>query len=279
MATEVIESGLGEFEAASTAGGGTALTTTAKSYGLLLGAKWVSMTPRNFSTAAVVKCKLVPWLTILKSTDNMATLGNLSDVSNAAQDASTSTTISLNSLATGTGEVWIGSHVPFRGVYIDVQNTNSTGSTVLTVKYWNDAGLVSLAATDGTSSSVSLDQDGTVTWTVPSTGAGNAWKAASLNTILKTTGKNTTGFDGQPYYDDKLYWTQWTWDKSLDSSVSLNSIVALSRRAAYGELLSGQTYSEKTHVGYLGAGGYEALTDAGTANIIVNCASLNGLLI
>lgn len=139
MATEVIDSPLGELRAASTASGGTALSTTAKSYGLPLGTRWLSLYPRNFSTAVVARVSLNPWLTILVSTDNMASVGKLTDVSNDAQDASTSTTITLNSLAAATGEVWMGSHIPFRGAYIDVQNTNSTATTALTVKYWNGA--------------------------------------------------------------------------------------------------------------------------------------------
>lgn len=277
MATEIIESTLGELRSASTAGGGTALSNTAKSYGLLLGTKWVSLTPRNFSTAVVAKVTTVPWLTILVSTDAMATTANLTDVSNNAQDASTSTVITLSSLTTASGEMWVGSHIPFRGAYIDVQATNSTASTVLAVKYWNGAGLASISPTDGTSGSVSLDQDGSVTWTVPAVGESGLWKAASLNDIVAILGKNATGFGGSAQYTDPLFWTQWTWDHNLDSSTTLNSIVALNRSTAYGELIQNQTLEEKVKTGYKGIGGVECLTDAGTANLVINCASLDGL--
>lgn len=123
---------------------------------------------------------------------------------------------------------------------------------------------------------MSLDQDGSVTWTMPATGAAGLWRADNLNNIVQLLGKNSTGFGDAPQYGTPLYWTQWTWSQNLDSSVSLNSINSLNRSTAYAELASGQLLAQKVKTGFLGIGGFEAATDAGTANLIVNVASLDG---
>lgn len=279
MATETVDAPLGEIAASgNAASGGVALSTTAKSYGFPIGARFLSLIPRNFSTAVVARVKTVPWLTVLVTTDAWATgAAKVTDVSNAAQDGSTSTTITLNSLTTASGEMWLGSHIPFRGCYVDVQNTNSTASTALAAKYYSTTGaLVTLGPTDGTSSSVSLDQDGSITWTLPA--IDTAWKMETLNNILLKLGKIKTPLTGKPYYDMPLYWAQFTWDQDLDSSVSLNSIVALDHRTDYAEIPVGFVLESKVSHGLGGVGGVEALTDAGTANLIINVASLSGSL-
>src|SRR3990167_10885656 len=104
MATEII-SGIqfGEERVASTAGGGTALTTTAAFIRLPRITKYIGMVPRNFATAVVAKYHLNPWLTILKTADALATAPT--DYSNAGQDLSAAAAgvvlSSLDTLANG----------------------------------------------------------------------------------------------------------------------------------------------------------------------------------
>jgi hypothetical protein len=265
-----VESSLGEIRAASTAAGGTALTTTLTTIGLPLNTKWVSITPRNFSTAVVAQVLVNPWLTVIKTQDAFATIGT--DYSNAAQDANATTDVSLDALDTlANGDaLWVGSHVPFAGASIDVDTVNAVSNT-LTVTYWNGVSMVTTGATDNTDTGASLAQDGTVTWTVPT-----AWKAASLNDILAALSMAGGKWPGQEY-GAQLYWTRWVWSAALTASTSLNSIHALNRATTYAELVSGQTLTMKIKRGMDGFGSIQAKTDAGTANLIVNASSLDGV--
>ena len=169
MATEILEGPLGEWRAASTAAGGTALTTTALRIPLPRGSKMVQLIPRNFSTAVVAQFNTNPWLTILKTTDLLATAAAITDYSEQAQDLDTATDVDLSSLSTiaALDAVYVGALVPFRGVEIDVDAANVNAS-VLTVKYWNGSAWTDITATDGTDSAgASMAIDGNVTWTVP----------------------------------------------------------------------------------------------------------------
>lgn len=70
---DVVAGPVGELRAASTAGGGTALSTTAAFIQLPLGAHHVFIAPRNFSTAVVAKVAFNPWLWVLKTSDGLGT--------------------------------------------------------------------------------------------------------------------------------------------------------------------------------------------------------------
>ena len=264
MTTETVAGQLGEFRAASTASGGTALTTTATYIQLPLKSNHIFITPRNFSTAVVARVILNPWLVVLKTTDNMITTPT--DYSNAAQDASTSTDVDVSVLGALTdGDfLLVGSHLPFRGVYIDVDGTNAAGTATLNVHYWNGA-WADASDTDGTFSTMVFAQDGLVYWAVPAT-----WKPESIVNLYPTMTTKT-------YYSDvPLYWTRWSVSVALtDTAITFNSMVAANRSTAYGELLSGQTLEERINHGEIGGiGCVEALTDAGTANLVVNVATL-----
>ncbi len=265
--------GLGEFRATSTAGGGTALTTTAgyiQFPALPVDAfpptrkLHVFVTPRNFATAVVAKVTFNPWLTILKTEDGMKT--KPTDYSVVAQDNSTDTSVVLTSLNTeANGDfVLLGSHIPFRGFQCDVDGTNATATTTATLYYWDGTGWTSLSATDGTKSSTALDQDGLIYWTVPTA---PAWVSERFKIIFPQMTQNT-------YYSDiPLYWVKWVFDKQLDTTeVTIDSITAANRSTAYGELISGQTLEQRITHGFGGVGCIEALTNAGTANLIVNVA-------
>lgn len=274
MATETIVGPLGEVQAASTAGGGTALTTTAGYIQLPVGTKHIDLVPRNFATAVVVQWLKNPWITILKTTD----AGNVfTDYSYVAQDGSTSTSVDLSSLGTlADGDaLYVGSHVPFGGVYIDVDGANGNASD-LTVSYWNGT-WAAIGETDNTDTGAALAVDGTVTWTVPSD-----WIVAALRRVASAIGTApAVVHQGArpamvPELDtlgEKLYWTRWEWSAALDASTTLDSMIAINRSTVYHELPSGMAWQEAVTVGPGGISSIQAKTDAGTANLIVDCAA------
>lgn len=270
MATDTYSGSLGHERIAGAASG-VSLSTTAAFVGLVKGTKLTTLITRNFSTAVVMRYAACPYLVVLKadSSNDLATVPT--NYTEVAQDGSTSTDVTLSGLAAGR-YLYVGSAVPFRGVNIDVDSTNSTGSTALTVRYWS--GLwTDLSDSDGTASSVSLDQDGSVTWTVPSA---LPWRAASLARISVELGNGIA--DKFAWRDETMYWTRWEWSHAMDASVTLNAMLAINESTAYAEIPTGITRQARVHMGFGqdGIAGYEMLTNAGTANCLVNCASLDG---
>ena len=264
MPTEILGANLGHQRAAGAASG-VSLSTTAAFTAFHRGTEYIDLIPRNFSGAAVARYALCPYLVILKadSADDLA--GSLQDYSAIAQDGSTSTTVDLSSLAAGRN-VYVGSAIPFRGVNIDVNATNSTGSTALTVYYWAGS-WVDISDSDGTSSSVSLDQDGSVTWTVPS-----AWQSTSLVKIDRSVNSSLQ------WRDVQMYWTKWNWSHAMDSTVTLYHMLGINESTAYAEVPSSLGTGMRIHNGFgsNGVAGVETLTNAGTGNMLVTCSALNG---
>lgn len=264
MATETIAGPFGEVRAASTAGGGTALTGTAARIMLPPGTKHIDLVPRNMSGAAVVQWLPCPWLTIIKTADSLVT--DPTDYSYAAQDNDTGTSVTLSSLGTAAqGDfLYVGSVVPFSGVAIDVDSTNSTAS-VITVNYRkSDNTWADITATDGTDNAgASLGVDGNVTWTVPTDWITTSLLAAG-DTKLRL-GLATTD----------LFWTRWQFSAALDASTTLDSMIAIPRSTVYAEIPAGMMWSEAVTVGPTkeGISAIQAKTDAGTANLVVNCAA------
>lgn len=262
MATETIAGPYGEVRAASTAGGGTALTSTAARIVLPLGTKHIDLVPRNFATAVVVQWMKNPWLTVLKTADLLVT--EPTDYSVEAQDGSTDTSVVLSSIGTAAqGDfLYVGSHVPFAGVEIDVDAANGTAS-VITVKYRkSDNTWADISATDGTiSAGKSMAVDGSVTWTVPTD-----WVTARLFDTTDTLANFGIG-------KTELYWTRWEWSAALDSSTTLDSMIAINRSTVYHEIPSGMAWQEAVTVGPGGISSIQAKTDAGTANLIIDCAA------
>lgn len=261
MATEIIPGPYGEARAVSTAGGGSALTSTAIRVMLEQGTKQVELIPQNLAGAKVVQWLPCPWLTLYKTTDGGATF---TDYSFPAQDNSTTAAgVVLSSLDTVANGDWlyVGCAVPFAGVAIDVDSTNSTAS-VLTVKYRkSDNTWADITATDGTASGgATFAQDASVTWTIPTDWISGRLQDFDADSIQQ-------GLGGE------LFWTRWEVSAAVDSSTTLDSMIALPRSTTYAELPSGLAKEFAVTVGPTkeGISAIQAKTDAGTANLIVNC--------
>ena len=271
MATETWIGPHGEVTAATTADGGTALSTTAAFFGLPANTKTITVTPWNFSGAAVAKWLACPWLTILKTTD----IGvSFTDYSYAAQDADAATSVDLSSLDTvANGDaLYIGSHLPFAGIHVDVDAANGSASN-LAVTFWNGNTLTDISPTDNTDTGAALAIDGTITWAVPATWTKETLRRiAGLGTNVPITNApaNFAQATRNPL-DEKLYWTRFATNAAFDSSTTLDHVIAISRQAKYMEQLSGQPFEMAVNVGPGGIGGIQAITNAGTASLIVNC--------
>lgn len=236
-----------------------------------------SLASRLYSTAVVSRYALTPYAVVLKTTDALAASANATDYSSQAQDGSTSTDITLSSLGTPAQSdfLFVGCPVPFAGASIDVDAANGTAS-VLTVKYWkSDLTWADITATDNTASGgASLAQDGTVTWTAPTD-----WQIASLDTAMGLS----AGFGNTGKY---LYWTRWEFSGGLDSSTTLNSLIAIARSTAYAEIglsLEQTWFSAYKGLRYIpelqrysGHSGIQAVTDAGTSALIITAATNPG---
>lgn len=272
MATETYAAELGEIRTASTAGGGTALTTTAAFVVLPIGTHWLSLTARNFATAVVAKFAINPYCVVLKTTDLLAAIGNLTDASENCQDGLTATVLNLNSLDTlaNSDAVYVGVHLPIRGLRVIIGNTNGNAAT-LTVTYWNGTAWTDISATDGTASGgATFGQTGNITWTIPTT-----WQKASLASIFGTLGTAMMAPAVQPASLVTPYlWLRLETSAAFDATVTATGLFALNRDTAqYGELVSGQALEMTVKRGPGGSAVVEALTDAGTANLIVNVAA------
>lgn len=255
--TESFAGNLGEIRGSTSTG--VSLSTTAAYIPIISGARQLFLTGRNYSTAVVSRVGLCPWVAVLKTQDAGVTI---TDYSDNAQDGSTGTDITLSSMSTAAAGdfLYVGAHTPFRGATIDVDSVNGTTSA-LTVKYWDGNSWEDISATDGTDAAgVSLAQDGAVTWTIPSD-----WPPTSLVNAGDTGSLPMTG--------NKYYWTRWQWAAGLDSSTTLNSLIALPRSTAYFELVANQPLETGIMFGPGGFAALEALTDAGTSNLVVGFGS------
>lgn len=257
-----------EQRAVSTASGGTALSTTLAlipiaSAGKLSGAGELALTGRNFSTAVVAKYALNPRLTVLITTDAGLTF---TDESDDAQDGSASTDVTLSSLpASPAGYVYLGTPQPVRGYQADVDAANGTAGT-MTGDYWNGSAWTAATITDGTTSGgAPWAVDGNITFTVPT-----AWARDTLANILGLTNRGPKGGTNAVLYES-LFWLRLTNTAACDSSTTLNSLMPLNRSTAYSEIVSGLPVTKAVvSTDRKGFSCVEALTDAGTANLVVD---------
>ncbi len=273
LKTDAFAGPLNEARASSTAGGGTALTTTAVVVGILNGTSHVGLITTTFSTAVVAKFALNPYLCELVTSDDLATYANVTDYSVQGQQPG-GTGMVLNSLATlaNGGAIYFGSHVPFRGLAVDMSAAVNVNASTLAAHYWNGTAWVTLAPTDGTASAgATFAQDGNITWTVPT-----AWAADFLSNtkILKPANYNVPVTQRQtllPYNDVARYWARLTVSAALDSTTTATTIFALNRSTAYAEQLENSLLQMRVMKEPGGVACLELLTDAGTAKAIVNC--------
>src|SRR3989304_3179855 len=117
MAQDVVPAPLGEVRLGGAAAG-VALSNTATFTSLFRGTTLLRLVPRNEAGAAVIRYSLNPWLAVLKTTDALVAARNIPDGSYVTQDNNTGTNLSMNSFDTlANGDIlYIGSHIPFRGV-------------------------------------------------------------------------------------------------------------------------------------------------------------------
>jgi len=255
---EALPTEISDFRTASTAGGGTALTTSKGLISIPYGSDYLSLTGRNFSGADVVQFTLSPFLQIVYTVDLLVNNGQENFTEEFQDgDATDVTFTAWDTLANGSA-LYVGAEVPFRGVAVVVGTTVQTAARALTIKYpaavgnWTD--IVNSEGTKVTNDC--LQQDGDETWTVP-----DPWVKASLVQLGATTRKESP-------YATPMYWTRWEVDGALTSPFHLRQIRALNRSTAYAELIEGQTAEIGLQDRRVTA--VEALTDTGTANLIVN---------
>ncbi len=272
---------LGELRAASTADGGTALSTTVTGAANLdtglgfttipFGSDYVSITPRKFSVAVVAKYSLNPFLTIFWTDDSGITV---TDISDEMQDGDTTASAidNLPTLANG-GAMYVGALEQFRGVAVDVGADPNSQASNLTVKYWRSGGSWQAVAslTDATDTGAAFAVDGTIDWTIPSD-----WSRASMKVIGTQLG---TGFEFDfpkdvPESQALMYWTRWEWSDVMDVSTDILQMLSLNRSTAPAEYLEGQTV--EFMLGRREIGNIQGSTDAGTGNLVINVGTLVG---
>ena len=254
-----------DFRAASTAGGGTAITSTKGIINLPFGSESLHLLGNTYaSAAAVIQFLLSPRLTIVFTNDLLVS-PEFSDFSDELQDGD-ATNVSFagwGTVANGSA-LYVGSQVPFRGVSVVVGTTVQDVARVLTIKYWSGGSWVDLVNSEGTKSVADcLKQSGDETWTVPTTGK---WARSSL----KATGA-TTRDDGP--FADNLYWTRWEVNGALTDPFDLRDIVGLNQSSVYSELAEGVPLEIGVRTSRTAA--VEAKTNTGTANLIVNVGTRN----
>lgn len=267
VAAQTIAARFKEIRAASAAGGGTALNTTLSVISIPLGSDWISVTATKLSGAEVVRFLLNPYLTIIQTTDALATTTNRTDLSKELQDGD-AVDVQLDAMDTAANDnfIYVGADIQFRGANItvggDPQNTGET----LTVKYWEGDAWLDITVSDGSETGgATFAQDGNATWTVP-----DPWVKESLENIGDTSLL-------EPWAKLPLYWTRWEFSGTTEATWNVAAIRSLNRSTAYAELIDGQPYQQALTTSGPGTlVGVEALTDAGTAKVIVNVGTERG---
>jgi hypothetical protein len=167
----------------------------------------------------------------------------------------------------------MGSIVPWRGVKVVMSGSvNAVVSTQLG-EFWNGSAWASLAITDGTASGgATFAQSGDITWTVPTT-----WVADNLpNTLVQGFRQFTPplppsqwrAYNGVAQF--KLFWARFTVSAALTAATAANTMFAYNRSTAYAEMLENSLEAFRVQKSIGGIACAELLTDAGTANGIVN---------
>jgi len=261
---------LAEWRTAAAAGG-EALSTTKALILFPKGTQFAALRPHTLSGAAVVKVGSLPYLSLVRTNDDLATAGV--DESERAQDGDGATHVTLSNLPTlaNGGFLLMGAARQTRGVRVTMDAAVNGNASVLTVGYWNGSAWTDISATDGTDNAgATFGQTGDVTWTVPTD-----WKRVSLVEVSALRAKALSAIPG-PIAQELLFWTRWTVSAALDASTLADAMVALAKSTSYAEIQSGQDWELFAKHGVGGTVGVEALTDAGTAKLLVNVAAGSG---
>lgn len=238
---------------------GTDVTTTASLTVIPDGAGHIVLMPRNFSTAVVVGIGLTPYVSLLTTSDAMATI---TDQSVAAQDGLSGTVVTLDDLPAAGGAIYVGAQVPFRGLAVTIGSANANAAA-LSAEYWNGSAWASLSITDGTDDSgATFGQTGNITWTVPA-----AWAQMDLESIFQS---QHVALGAWLNNATPLYWLRFAVDADLSASVEATAALALCRSTSYAGLVTGESFAARVNKGVGGVAAVEAVTDAGTANLIVD---------
>jgi hypothetical protein len=144
-----------------------------------------------------------------------------------AKDKLGSTHVTLSSLNTAAnGDYWyVGSRQEFGGVYIDVDGTNDTASTM--TGYYYGATWTNLSITDGTSDGTDcLKNDGYVYWTIPTS---PKWKPMKLTELFP----NADSAAKEWFPDYPLYVVRFQVSSAIDSSVTLDEVAVVDCAITY----------------------------------------------
>lgn len=269
---------LNEMRSASTAAGGTALTTVAAIIGLPGGTSHVSLYARGFTTAIVAQVALNPYLLLLKSADGLA---SATDYSSAAQKNPVTTGAILSAMTTlvNGGAFYIGSHVPFRGIAVDMLAGSVNGNaSILTVEFWNGSAWVAVAGmSDGTATGgATFAKDGNITFTVPTT-----WAKVQLSqtAVPPRNPALSPAAVAQllPYNDKSNYWLRLTTSAAFSATVVASTMFSMNRSTAYMEMTENSFLQFRTTNRPGGTACVEALVNAGTGSLIANVYTDNPL--
>lgn len=142
------------------------------------------------------------------------------DVTAAAVDRNTAVLIDVSEMQTD-DRLYIGAVRRSEGLAVDVTGTNGAGTASGVYEYPNGLTWTDLSATDGTRNTAVFDQDGLVTWTVPTSGG---WTPRDL--------RDVSGEGEAAPSTDPLYWIRMRPDAALtDTAITLAQITALMNNA------------------------------------------------
>ena len=137
------------------------------------------------------------------------------------RDTGTDSGTTLNAFQT-LDRLYIGLKRRSRGLAVDVAGTNGAGTAAMVGEYFPAPGTVTdLTITDGTFTTLTLAQDGLVTWTVPT----GAWPLITLREAVKGLADDI-GTDVPE--TEPLRWLRLRVDANLtDTAISVDEITAL----------------------------------------------------
>ena len=110
-----------------------------------------------------------------------------------------------------------------------------------------------------------MAQSGDITWTVPTD-----WTKSFLNQTWGAPIPAASMQHQMIYADKPYYWMRWSVSAQLSATVKANTMLSLNRSTAYAEAIALTLLQFRTNKAPGGVSCLELLTDAGTANAIVN---------